>query len=183
MRKKVNNLALLGLVLGSPLFFPVSCTVSGTIIGGMMVEEDARNIDQGDQPHQQLKVLVTDASEEITIVDYADIDALVISDQNYSLELPKKQAEFSQGRWVHVQYSVTNYGNSDQLVEVSYADDDVSSLSRYRVENGKVVPVYSKVFHPSIVYRVFLFAVIFASAVFFVGRRLRKHGNRVGVNK
>ena len=69
-------------------------------------------------------------------------------------------------------------GETEQLIEVRYADDTYDSWSRYRATRSGITPVFSKIMDPGFMIMSLPVAFGFALAIYAVGRWLRRRIER-----
>ncbi len=187
---KTSFLSVCGLVLGSLLFVPISCT-SGFVVGTFAsVKLFARNISKGDKPHPHFYVIASMPKKNgalkalhLSEIDpsYYDreIDPSSLEDwkreirEKYRFLLPNPKGEFRQGEWMEISYRITTLSPEKQLVEVHWVGDDYSGTSRYISEESRIEPLYSEIVPSDIVLPIFL-AWFFAWMPYRMGKRLRK---------
>jgi hypothetical protein len=190
---KASFLSVCGLVLGSLLFVPVSCT-SGFVVGTIAaIKLDARQISKGDKPHPHFYVIASMPKKNgalkalhLSEIDpsyypYCDgTDASSIEDWKreirgkYCFLLPDSGGEFRQDECMRVTYGVTTLSPGKQLVEVHWNGDDYLGISKYIAEENRVEPLYSENFPGETFVLAILFSAASALIVRHVGKRLRK---------
>ncbi len=170
-------LRICGLVLGSVLFVPISCT-SSLILGAFAWRGlDARDISKGESPHPFFYVIAfkPKPNGSLAAIHLSEIER-GIDTSEYSFLLPNLVGKFrTEKRDQQFEYSVTPLSPEKQLVEVHYDDGDYISISRYIAEDTKVEPLYSKLGFPVYVSIPTIFlAWVFAFMLYRVGKRLRR---------
>lgn len=180
---------ILALVLGSALFFPVSCTGSlyvGTRIAAWL---DTRDVARGDEVHRSFSVIVEPG------VDGQPFRAQRLSELPRLLKeegrerpislLPSKPAgRIANGKHGWFSYRVLEDKGSALVIEVEDSDGDRMAWSRYQVRRGVkgeggagpgvVVPLESRMFAPDHMVRALPWALGLAFLAYGIGRWLRR---------
>ncbi|MGH8673602.1 MAG: hypothetical protein ACREVG_04775 [Burkholderiales bacterium] len=167
---------VLAFILGTSWFFPVSCT-TGVIVGVPVVAHfHERHMEKGDQPHSLFTVVWQpgEAGEPFGYSRLADLARNKTPAPARSFIMTQPSGRSEGARFNVVTYKVLSSGASEQLIEVTWADDDYGSVSRYRATPSGVTPVFSKIMDPGYMFIAFLPALAFAAAIYAVGVRLRR---------
>ena len=177
------------LILGSALFFPISCSTALFVGTYIYIESDARNLSKGDKPHSRCYVIASTPETNGALVpislDYIrpslyDISELCgeeftgIDTSEYSFLLPNSEGEIREGKWTRYKYHVTLLSPEKQKIEVQYSDDDVIAIFRYTAEENRIEPLYSKLAAPGYMFGAIPYAWGFAVIVYLVGKLLRR---------
>lgn len=168
---------ILASVLGAIWFFPVSCT-SGMLLGTPLISTfNERHMENGDAPHTHLFRVVWQPGEAgkpfgiSRLEDLPRIKALVPA-RSFIME----QASGGEvgGAYTVISSKTLSSGETEQLIEVRYADDTYDSWSRYRATRSGITPVFSKIMDPGFMIISLLIAFSISLAIYAVGRWLRK---------
>ena len=167
---------VLAFIFGAVWFFPVSCT-TGLITGAsLMVDFDERHIEKGDQPHALFFVVWQpgDEGEPFGYSRLAEISTNKTPAPARSFIMTEPSARIGRDEFTATAYKVLLSGAEEQLIEVTRADGDSDSVSRYRATPSGVTPVFSRVSGREHMFRAFPIALAFASTIYAVGWWLRR---------
>jgi hypothetical protein len=177
-----RSVRVIAFIFGAIWFFPVSC-ITGLLTGvPLMVDFDERHIDKGDQPHALFYVVWQpgDAGEPFGYSSLAEISSNTRPAPARSFIMTNPSARIGRDEFTGTAYKVLVSGAAEQLIEVTRADGDSDSVSRYRATHSGVTPIFSRVSGREHMFRAFPIALAFASAIYAVGWWLRR---RVARNK
>jgi hypothetical protein len=181
-------------ILGSALFFPISCTTALFVGTHIYIESDARDLSKGDRPHSRCYVIASTPETNGALcaisLDYItpslyDIYELCgeeftgIDTSGYSFLLPNAEGEIREGKWTRYRYYVTFLSLEKQKIEVQYSDDDVRAIFRYIAEENRIEPLYSKLAAPGYMFGAMPYAWGFALILYLVGKFLRKKYRKI----
>ena len=168
---------ILATVLGAVWFFPISCT-SGMIVGIPLVSKfNERHMEKGDAPHPHLFHVVWQPGEAgkpfgiSRLEDLSRIKTLAPA-RTFIMEPPSGGTAGS--TYTVISSKTLSSGETEQLIEVRYADDTYDSWSRYRATRSAITPVFSKIMDPGFMIMSLPVAFGFALAIYAVGRWLRR---------
>lgn len=171
-----RTVRVLAFIIGSSWFFPVSCT-TGVIVGiPLAAHWHERHMEKGDQPHSLFYVVWQpgEVGEPFGYSRLQDLSRINTPAPARSFIMAQPSGRIKGGEFTVVTYKVLSSGASDQLIEVTYDDDDYGSVSRYRATPSGVTPVFSRIMDPAFMFMAFPVALGFAAAIYAVGRWLRR---------
>jgi len=124
-------LKLCGVILGSALFFPVSCSTA--LLAGIEINSlhFARDMSQGDKPRPPFYVLATIPPGNMRSLELIEVDTYIEKTPGASF-LPIQPSGTLPGssRDERFSWRVISSNSNEQLVEVSYYDGATNFLSR-----------------------------------------------------
>ena len=94
-------------------------------------------------------------------------------DIEHTFLMPEPIGAYSEG-WARYRYEAHDLSDGRQLIEVTFADDDYKSTSRYIADVHSITPVYSKILDPGYVFISFPIALVLTTLLMFVGKHVRK---------
>ena len=175
---------VLAVILGAVWFFPVSCTTA-VIVGTPLVSKfNERHMEKGDVPHSHLFKVVWqpgEAGAPFGISRLEDIPRIKKLTPARSFLMEQPTGGGAGGKYTVLSSKVLSSGETEQLIEVRYADDTYDSWSRYRATRSEVTPVFSKIMDPGFMIMSLPFALGFAAAIYAVGKWLRRRVARAKV--
>jgi len=168
-------LKLSGVILGSALFFPVSCTtalIAGIQINSLLL---ARDLSHGDKPYIPFHVLTTAPTGNICPIELFEVDTYIEKTPDGSFLLAQSSGDFpGASRDERFSWRVISSKSNEQLVEVCYYDGDTTFINRYRAMQHSISPVSSRMWYHGYMFASFPFAIGFGLLVYWLGRRLRR---------
>jgi hypothetical protein len=175
VRTLMPILKLFGLILGSALFFPVSCTTA--LLVGIEINSFyfARDMLRGDKPRPPFYVVATISKEDIRPIELIEVDAYIGRTPDVSFLLAQRSGAFP-GASPNERFSwrVISSNSNEQLVEVRYYDGDTTFINRYRAMRHSVSPVSQRKWYHGYMFASFPFAIGFGLLVYGLGRYLRR---------
>ena len=173
---------IIGLIIGSAWFLPVSCTI-GMIAGPKIISEiDARDVHKGEELHHLFKVVVRDGTvmglDELTSLkhlikedqDHMHVDSS--AQQNlFLVSKPNGSFETESSRF---KYRVIEDSGDKQLIELieEYKDGDNTIWSRYRAQRTSITPLSTRMYYFGYMFSAFPFVIGGALCLFIIGRVL-----------
>jgi hypothetical protein len=152
-----RTVRVLAFIIGAIWFFPISCT-TGLFVGAPLLSKfDERHIEKGERPHS-LFFVVWQPGEADKPFGYAlleDLSRIKTSAPARSFIMEQPSGHIDINKFTGISYKLLSSGESEQLIEVKYHDDDKNSWSRYRATHSEVTPVFSKIWHPGYMFTVF----------------------------
>jgi hypothetical protein len=175
VRTLTSILKVCGLILGSALFFPVSCTTA--LLLGIEINSlhFARDMSRGDKPRPPFYVIATISKEDIRPIELIEVDAYIGRTPDVSFLLAQRSGALP-GDSPNERFSwrVTSSNSNEQLVEVRYYDGDTTFINRYRAMRQSVSPVSSRMWYHGYMFASFPLAIGFGLFVYWLGRYLRR---------
>ena len=192
----MTPIRILALVLGSALFFPVSCT--GSLYAGTRIAAwlDTRDVARGDEVHRSFSVIVEPGvdGQPFRALRLYDLPRLLKEERGeregrISLLPSKPAGRIANGKHGWISYRVLEDQSSSMVIEVEDNDGDRMAWSRYQVRRGEkgeggvgpgvVAPLESRMFTPDHMVRALPWALGLAFLVYGLGRwlRRRQHGD------
>ena len=168
---------VLAVVFGTAWLFPISCTTA-VIVGAPLVSKlHERHMEQGDAPHAHLFHVVWQPGEAGKAFGMSRLEDLprikTLLPARSFLMAPASGGEPG-GAYTVISSKTLPSGETEQLIEVRYADDTYDSWSRYRATRSGVTPVFSKIMDPGFMIMALPFALGFAATIYALGRWLRR---------
>ncbi len=174
-RTLMSILKLFGLILGSALFFPVSCTTA--LLVGIEINSHlfARDMSRGDKPRPPFYVLATAATGNISPIELIEVDAYIGKTPDVSFLLTQRSGSLAgASRDERFSWRVILSNSNEQLVEVRYYDGDTTFINRYRAMRYSVSPVSQRMWYHGYMFASFPLAIGFGLLVYWLGRYLRR---------
>ncbi len=167
----MSILKLFGLILGSGLFFPVSCSTA--LLVGIEINSFlfARDMSRGDYPQSPFYVLATVPPGNISPIKLSEVDTYIEETPDVSFLLAQPSGALPDERF---SWRVISSNSKEQLVEVQYFDGDTSFKNRYRAIRHSVSPVSSRMWFRGYMFFCFPWAIGFGLLVYLLGRYLRR---------
>lgn len=168
---------VLAFIISAIWFFPISCTTSLFVAIPLLSKYNERHVEKGDQPHSSLFFVVWQPGEAGEPFGYSrleDLSRIKTSAPERSFIMTQPSGSVEGGKFTRVSYKVLSSGESDQLIEVAYSDDDYGAWSRYRATRSGITPVFSKIMDPGYMFAAFPIALGFAAAIYSTGKWLRR---------
>ncbi len=176
---------VLALVLGSPWFFPVSCT--STFYAGMdllsrlhplpfflVVVEPGEN----GQPFQLVIVKSGENGKPLRSVSFFDLPEFRDTGRDSggaSLLMSKPLGRIDVNDYTYLSYRVREDQGSAQVIEVEQKDDNKTLWSRYRATRTEVTPLASRMpLHFGYMFSVLPLAFVTACVLYGIGQFLRR---------
>jgi len=162
----------LAVILGAAWFLPISCTTGMFVAYPLVSKSYEYHMEKGDKPHSFFTVVWQPGAGNnpfgySKLADLAPAEKTA-PERSYLMAQPDGRIEGV------VAYKVLSSTAAEQLIEVAWAKDPYSSVSRYRATRSEVTPVFSKVTAPDFMIIALLYALGFSAALFAVGRWLRR---------
>lgn len=180
-----NNMKLyrlVGVVLGSLLFLPISCSV-GAICGVPIVSWlDSRNVEEGDTVHSLFSAVaeVKNNRERIIVLGLSQIEEVKKSREPVSFLMSKPNGSFimDQSEW---SYKVLENSGDQQLIEVvqKYLDGDNTIWSRYRAKEHNIFPLKSRMFYFGYLFNAIFIGFGFSIVIYILGKILKRHSEKM----
>jgi tetratricopeptide (TPR) repeat protein len=167
----MSILKLFSLILGSALFFPVSCTTAlfvGIEINSYLF---ARDMSRGDKPYNPFYVLATVPTENISPIEFLEVGEYIQKTPEVSFLLAQPSGALPGKSF---SWRVISSNSYEQLVEVQYKDGDTGFINRYRAMRHLVSPVSSRMWYHGYMFVSLPFAIGFGLLVYWLGRYLRR---------
>lgn len=165
-------------VLGSSLFFLVSCTASLTAGTKIAAKLDERYMSNGDEPLSTFKVVAMPGLEgkPFQAILLSDLPQAQEENSNLSFLMPDNTGKIDTD-YASISYTVINADDTGQEIEVieQHFDGDNTIWSRYKANATTVSPVFSKMFYIGYMFTAFPFAFVFALALYALGRYMKKN--------
>ena len=167
---------ILAVMLGAVWFLPVSCTTGMIVVYPLVSKSHERHMDKGDEPSSLFTVVWQPGagSEPFGYAKLANLTPAEKAVPVRSFIMTQLSGRIEGGRSEMASYKVLSSTATEQLIEVTWANATYGSVSRYRATRTEVKPVFSKVEAPDIMIKALLLAMVFAAALFAVGRWLRR---------
>jgi hypothetical protein len=164
-----------GVILGSALFFPVSCTTA--LLAGIEINSFlfARDMSRGDKPRPPFHVVATVPTGNISPIELIEVDTYIEKTPDVSFLLAQESGHLpgaSRDEWFS--WRVISSNSNEQLVEVQYFDGDTRFINRYRAMRHSVSPVSSRMWYHGYMFASFPLAIGFGLLVYRLGRYLRR---------
>jgi hypothetical protein len=172
---------VLAFIIGAIWFIPVSCTTGLIITVQLLSKLDERHIEKGERPHS-LFFVVWKPGEADKPFGYAwleDLPRIKSSTPARSFLMEQPSGYIDINELTRISYRILLPGESEQLIEVQYHDDDKESWSRYRATRSEITPVLSKVMWPGYMFTAFPIAIAFAAAIHILGKWFRRRDARI----
>lgn len=170
---------IVGLVLSSGLFFPVSCTTATYIGTHILSHLHARDVANGETPYSFFHVLahrpVTSAT--VSVLHLAELDQFIQHDETYSFLMQELEGEIKEGDFVLYNYHVTQLDDEKQMIEVNLVGDDTGATSRYIAERTQIRPQYSRIFSIGHMIGSLPYAIGFTFILWLTGKYLLRRTN------
>jgi len=173
----------LALVLGSALFFPVSC-MTGLVTGIKVVAKlDTREVARGDAVHPDFCFVAEPGvtGEPFQVVSFSRYSEFREAGGAYSFLMAKPGLALDMGPSTFsgattYSYRVLDEAGGEQLIEVVQRDHDgdYSGWYRYKATKASITPVSSRVNHPGQMFAALPFAFGGALILYVIGRALRR---------
>ena len=173
----MSILKLFGLILGSGLFFPVSCSTALLVGIEMNSFLFARDMSRGDKPQSPFYVLATVPTGNISPIELYKVDTYIEETPyvSFLLAQPSGALPDEESSWLKgVKWRVISSNSNEQLVEVRYLWGDTSFKNRYRAISHSVSPVSSRMWFRGYMFFCFPWAIGFGLLVYLLGRYLRR---------
>jgi hypothetical protein len=134
------------LIIGSILFFPVSCTVSSAVGYAVIVKNDQRDVSRGDTVHKGFMVVVEPGENgaAFRLLSLGEVSAIkqISTTNTFLMSAPKGRTPIVDG-WQATYIVLTTQGNT-QTIEVVSGNDDGAVTSRYRATAQNIEPLFSR---------------------------------------
>lgn len=167
------------LVLGSSLFFPVSCT-TGLVVGTKIIAKaEARNSLKGDTPHPMAYMVASlpNTAEKIKAFPLSELDRFKALNPQASFLLPAESASFAIGtHGATVSYVAHPSKPAAQIVEVTL-HDDTGTFFRYEATEKAITPMYTELWYHGYMFGAVPYALAFAVVLYIVGKIMRRKVN------
>jgi hypothetical protein len=166
---------LSGLILGSAVFFPVSCTTA--LLAGIEINSFlfARDMSQGDKPQYPFHVLATVPTGAISPIELSKVATYIKKTPDVSFLLAQESGALpGASQDERFSWRVISSNANEQLVEVQYFDGDTRFINRYRAMRHSVSPVSSRMWYHGYMFASFPLAIGFGLLVYRLGRYLRR---------
>ncbi len=174
---------LFSIILGSLLFFPVSCMFG--LAGGtkIVAKLDERNIERGDEVHKPFSVVAqyegSNGGKEITAFQLRNLESYISKEANekYSFLMTSPNGTLDEESDSSIfSYHVLEDKGDQQIIEVTevYRDGDNTIFSRYRATESGVFPISSKMNYFGYMFNALPFAFIFSVLLLISGRILKR---------
>jgi hypothetical protein len=175
VRTLTSILKVSGVILGSALFFPVSCTTA--LLAGIEINSHhfGRDMLRGDKPRPPFYVVATISKEDIRPIELIEVDAYIGRTPDVSFLIAQRSGALS-GDSPDERFSwrVISSNPNEQLVEVRYYDGDTTFMNRYRSMQHSVSPVSQRKWYHGYMFASFPFAIGFGLLVYGLGSYLRR---------
>lgn len=163
------------LILGSGLFFPVSCT-SFLIAGPHALSKlDERDVSKGDTVHSGFSIAVEpgEAGSSFRVLNLSELKEPEKRPATFLLSKPEGQATTD---YAEISYKVLEDTGKEQTVEVllDANDGDWTIWSRYRASQDSVKPAWSKLLAVGHMFAAIPWALAAALLLLIIGRCLRR---------
>jgi tetratricopeptide (TPR) repeat protein len=175
VRTLTSILKLSGVILGSALFFPVSCTTA--LLAGIEINSHhfGRDMLRGDKPRPPFYVIATLSKEDIRPIELIEVDAYIGRTPDVSFLIAQRSGALpGDSPDERFSWRVTSSNSNEQLVEVRYYDGDTTFISRYRAMRHSVSPVSQRKWYHGYMFASFPFAIGFGLLIYGLGRYLRR---------
>jgi len=174
-RTLTSILKVSGVILGSALFFPVSCTTA--LLAGIEINSFlfARDMSRGDKPQPPFYVLATVPTGNISPIELIEVDTYIGKTPDASFLLTQPSGTLpGASRGERFSWRVISSNSNEQLVEVRYYDGDTTFINRYRAMGYSVSPVSQRMWYHGYMFASFPLAIGFGLLIYGLGRYLRR---------
>lgn len=174
---KISRLIIV--IIASPLFMPVSCTM-GLVAGiNVIAWYDSRDVSKGDPVHSPFSVVAIPRDStninNLTVLSLQDIEMTEKQNENISfiMPLPGSSLETDSCRYT---YKVLVDNKIDQVIEVveTYKDGDKTIWSKYMATRNEVYPLSSKMFYFGYMFSAIPIGILLSICLYVSGRILAK---------
>jgi hypothetical protein len=169
-------------VLGSFLYFPVSCTLG--VVGGTLAIAwlDSRDVQKGDPVHSPFSVVAipqnSQNKSDFLVLPLQKVEQIKADNAPLSFLMPlsnsTKEADDS-----HYSYKVVEDRGKEQTIEViqAYKDGDNTIWSKYRATEKGVYPLSSRMFCVGFMFQAIPIGIIFSLCLYACGKILKRRIN------
>lgn len=173
----MHRMKYLAAILGSLLFFPVSCSTAVFVGTHVIAKLDERDVRKGDKVHALFSVMMESKENDapLRVVGLDDLPDMMKSRETISFLLSKPSGGLDSGN-SHFSYQVLNDLGGEQLIEVveSRQGGDNTIWSRYRAARSSITPEFSRMFYFGYMFQAIPYAFGIALLLYVTGRYLKR---------
>jgi len=165
------------IILGSSLFFPVSCTTSLFVGTRVIAKLDERVVAKGDELHSHFRVVATpgEKGKPFQSIKLSELSGVKSRNGEISFIIPKKSGTLDTGG-SNISYNVIAEDGPELLIEVveTYHDGDNTIWSRYKATHSNITPISSKMFYFGYMFSAIPYAFGIALILYIIGQMLKR---------